>query len=363
MSSSDHRDDRITAESVDTLGLARALIDASNLPLLLFDGDLCLITASRAFRATFGWGEEAHGRPLAVLGGGAWDTPQLRNLLISALADGDDVGPYETDLLKTDLELRRLVLRVQLVDHDKAPTRWIVLAIEDVTDARLAERKIMSLLMEKDELLRERAMLLLEMQHRIANSLQIIASVLQLKARVSGTPEGRLQLLDAHDRVMSVAAVQRHLELGAGEVEVGAYLAKLCESLESSMAGEGRATTIVVRAAPATVSSREVVSLGLITAELVINALKHAFPDGRDGKILVAYDLTEAGWALSVTDDGVGHPEPEPGRRVGLGVGVINSLAKQLHARVEISDTAPGSRIAIIAVREPAETGVAAALV
>jgi PAS domain S-box-containing protein len=338
---------------LDTLGLARALIDASNVPLLLFDGDLRLITASRAFLTAFGWGEEAHGRALAALGDGDWDTPQLRNLLMSALSDGEDAGPYETDLLKTGRQPRRLVLRVQLVDHDRTPHRWILLAIEDVTEARRAEEKIMALLLEKDELLRERATLLVEMQHRIANSLQIIASVLQLKARRAGSPESRHQLLDAHDRVMSVAAVQRHLELGAGTVEVGPYLTKLCESLETSMAGDGRTTTLTVRADPAVVSSHEVVSLGLITAELVINALKHAFPDGRDGVIDVTYEVDGAAWTLSVTDDGVGHAPPSPNQRVGLGTGVVNSLARQLHARVEFSDAEPGARVSIVRPAEP----------
>jgi two-component sensor histidine kinase len=360
MSGSELKDGGQSAPLADTLGLARALIDASNLPLLLFDGDLKLITASRAFHKAFGWGEEAHGRTLASLGDGDWDTPPMRSLLASALSDGDeDPGPYETNLLKTGKEPRRLVLRVQLVDHDEAPERWILLSIEDVTDARAAEQKIMTLLLEKDDLLHERAMLLLEMQHRIANSLQIIASILQLKARAAGTSDSRHQLLDAHDRVMSVAAVQRHLELGAGEVEVGPYLTKLCESLESSMAGEGRTTKITVRADPATVSSKEVVSLGLIAAELVINALKHAFPGAGGGEILVAYYAGEAGWMFSVTDNGVGRPAPSKDRRVGLGTSVINSLARQLHARVEITDTQPGSRTAIIENRAPAAPGVA----
>jgi two-component sensor histidine kinase len=345
---------------MDSLGLARALIDASNLPMLLFDGDLNLITASRAFRTAFGWGEEADGSSLASLGDGDWDTSQMRNLLGSALSDGaGDPGPYETDLLKTGKEPRRLVLRVQLVDHDKAPDRWILLSVEDVTQARIADQQIMTLLLEKDELLREREMLMVEMQHRIANSLQIIASVLQLKARAADGLESRRQLLDAHDRVMSVAAVQRHLQLGAEQVEVAPYLTALCESLENSMAGEGRATTLTVRAEAATIGSREATSLGLVVAELVINALKHAFPDGRNGEIVVAYDVSGVGWTLSVTDNGVGAPPPSPDARVGLGTGVIKALARQLAARVEVTDAQPGCRTALISNPAAAPSGVA----
>jgi two-component system, sensor histidine kinase PdtaS len=348
MSNPQQRDDGTPAEAMDSLGLARALIDASNLPLLLFDGGLNLITASRAFHAAFGWGEEAHGRSLASLGDGDWDTPQMRNLLGSALSDGaGDPGPYETDLLKAGKEPRRLVLRVQLVDHDRAPDRWILLSIEDVTQARNADQQIMTLLLEKDELLREREMLMVEMQHRIANSLQIIASVLQLKARAADGAESRRQLLDAHDRVMSVAAVQRHLQLGAETVEVGPYLTDLCVSLENSMAGEGRATVIAVRADAAIVGSREVVSLGLIVAELVINALKHAFPDDRGGNISVCYQSHGPEWTLRVEDDGIGMPGTENATG-GLGTSLINALAKQLRARVEIANKNPGTVVSII---------------
>ncbi|MDB5423043.1 MAG: histidine kinase [Phenylobacterium sp.] len=337
------------AQHKSTVSLARALINTSHLPLLLIDGDLRVLSASRSFCAAFEISQaEADGRLLTELGGGEWDMAQLKNLLDSALSDGLDAGPYDVDLVRPDQPSRRLVLNVQLVDYDENQDARILLAVEDVTEARDADTQIMALLMEKDELLRERAMLLTEMQHRIANSLQIIASVLQLKARATEFTETRRHLMDAHDRVMSVAAVQRHLELGVGMVDVAPYLTKLCESLESSMAGEGRSTVLAVRADAATVSSHEVVSLGLIVAELVINALKHGFPDGQSGFIVVDYAVREEGWTLSVTDDGVGRPESSPTRRVGLGTSVVASLARQLHGEVLVSDMQPGCRVAIV---------------
>ena len=90
-------------------------------------------------------------------------------------------------------------------------------------------------------------------------------------------------------------------------------------------------------------------SLGLIVTELVINALKHGFPDGREGHIDVAFDGNETGWRLSISDNGVGrHPEQGRIARVGLGTSIVEALARQLDARIELSDEAPGTRVSII---------------
>jgi chemotaxis protein methyltransferase CheR len=348
--------------AADSLAVAGALMDASHQPLLLFDSDLRLVTASRAFRTAYGWLQAEDGRALEEFGGG-WDTPQVRSLLEGAFSNGRQAVADETNLVREGEPPRRLVLKAQEVAYGAAPGRWVLLALEDVTQARAAEAQLAVLALEKDELLVERGMLMREMQHRIANSLQIIASVLQIKARGAGSDESRSQLRDAHQRVMSVAAVQRHLELGAGEVEVGPYLEKLCQSLESAMADERRTTRLTVRCDPAIVTSHEVTSLGLIVAELVMNAFKYAFPDGREGRVDVAYEAASQGWSLSVTDNGAGRVPPMEGQRVGLGTGVVNALARQLGARVELSSAEPGSRTAIVEVRAAVDAGVAEAVV
>ena len=86
----------------------------------------------------------------------------------------------------------------------------ILLGIEDVTARRILER-------EKDELLRQKDVLFEELQHRIANSLQIIASILLMKARVVQSEETRFHLQDAHKRVLSVAAVQKQLHASGSD--------------------------------------------------------------------------------------------------------------------------------------------------
>jgi PAS domain S-box-containing protein len=328
----------------------RALVGASHLPMLLFDESARVVNASRSFCAAFAIAaDETDGRTLAELGAGEWDIPQLRLLLENALLGGPEMGDYETDLIRAGRPERRLSINVQTVVHEHLEHPRVLMAVNDITEARQTERLNISLLLEKDSLLREKAILLQELQHRVANSLQIIASVLLLKARAVKSEETRVHLHETHARVMSLAAVQQHLSFSIGEVEVRPYLVKLCDSLSASMMPSSRPLTLGVKADDVKLSSHEAVSLGLIVTELVINALKHAFPDGRGGAIAVAYRVTGPGWTLSVSDNGVGRAQTRaPNARPGLGTSIVEGLAKQLGAMVAIRDGQPGTTVAIV---------------
>ena len=160
-----------------------------------------------------------------------------------------------------------------------------------------------------------------------------------------------MHLQDAHRRVMSVATVQQQLQAsGLGDsIEIGPYLTRLCESLESSIIGDRRPLSLVVQATAGTAESNEAVSIGLIVTELVINSLKHAFPDGREGEILVRYDVDGAGWQLSVSDNGVGRGDDTHEQvRIGLGTSIVDALARQLGARVEVASGPQGVIVSII---------------
>ena len=326
--------------------LASALLNTSHLPLLLFDGSLRVVSVTPSFGIAFGLERAAVlGRSLNEIGGGEWAIPQLRLLLENAQLGGPALGDYETELVRPGVGPRRLIVNVQTIIYDDVLNARILLTINDVTNVRRIEQLNVNLLLEKDRLLNERGILLQEMQHRVANSLQIIASVLLLKARTVTSEETRLHLREAHDRVMSVAAVQNLLQTNVGDVEVGPYLTKLCDSLATSMIGDSRTLPIEVTADAVTVTSHEAVSLGLIVTELVINALKHAFPDNRSGRVDVAYAAGSPGWSLSVTDDGVGRPRTVARAKGGLGTIIVESLAKQLGAQVVISDCRPGTKV------------------
>ena len=323
--------------------LAQAIVDTIREPLLVLDKELRVVAASRSFYLTFKIDrQDVQGRPVYALGNGQWNIPELRLLLEKIGPQRAAMEDYEVQLDFSGLGRRAMLLNARQVFYRGNARTLILLAIEDVTDRRARER-------EMAELLQQKEMLLQEMQHRVANSLQIIASILLLKARTVQSEETRLHLRDAHQRVMSVAAVQQHLQAsGHGEpIEIGPYLSRLCETLAGSMIGDSRLISLKVQAEGGTASSTEAVSIGLIVTELVINALKHAV-FGAPGVIVVAYEVAETNWRLTVSDNGIG----KSGGRLdkitpGLGTSIVEALARQLDGRVEISMAPHGTSVSI----------------
>lgn len=192
-------------------------------------------------------------------------------------------------------------------------------------------------------------MLVEEMRHRIANSLQIIASILLLKASTVKSEETRQHLQDAHKRVMSVAAVQQHLQAsGRGEqIAVAPYLSKLCETLAQSMIGDSRPIVVEAVVGEGSLESSEAVSIGLIVTEAVINALKHAFQESsKNCKIVVFYERVGTGWKLSISDNGIGKPSPDFAvAKPGLGTSIVTALAQQLEAQVDVVSNQGGTTL------------------
>ena len=161
--------------------------------------------------------------------------------------------------------------------------------------------------------------------------------------------ETRGHLHDAHSRLMSIAAVQKHLaSTERAEVELRTYLVQLCKSLAASMILDTELLSIEAIVDESVTDADISVSLGLIVTELVINALKHAFPGHGAGKIVVRYESHGSGWALSVSDNGIGMPSDAQSSKPGLGTNIVEALAKRLDAEVEITDAHPGTSISIV---------------
>jgi two-component sensor histidine kinase len=327
--------------------LAQAIVDTIRDPLLVLDQDLRVVSASRAFYQAFRMKlQDVHGRPVYGLGNGQWDIPELRLLLEGVAPQHAAMEAFEVERDFPVIGRRAMLLNAREVFFQKSSRKLILLAIEDVTDRRAAEREIANLLQQKETLLQE-------MQHRIANSLQIIASILSLKARAVKSDEARLHLENARQRVMSVAAVQQQLLASGhgGRIEVGPYLARLCETLAASMTDESRPISLQVQADAGTVSSADAGSIGFLVTELVINALKHAFVGDRGaGRLVVAYEVSDTGWRLAVSDNGIGTENVQPGSArtaSGLGTIIVEAIAKQLGAHVGTVTNSQGTTVSI----------------
>lgn len=191
--------------------------------------------------------------------------------------------------------------------------------------------------------------LLREMQHRVANSLQIVASILSLKAKVVTSEETRFHLMDAYNRVMSIAVVQRQLLASkySSTIQIEDYLAELSEGLGASVAE--RVELSVVVDGTAAIESSKAVAIGLVITELIINALKHAYPQKRRGMIIVTYQTIGPGWSLSVSDDGVGLTDRSvDDGRSGYGTRIVDALAKELDAQVLVKSSSKGTRVSLV---------------
>jgi len=324
------------------LSLALAIVASSPAPLLLLDGELAVVAASASFCDAFEIdAATAQGQLLSELGSGEWGQPKVGSLIAATLAGAAEIEAYEFDLVREGKPSRQLVLSAQRLTYLDLNHTRLLLAATDVTEIRATEAL-------KDEALWRNIVLLQEVRHRVANSLQIIASVLLQNARRTPSDETRSHLKDAHQRVMSIAALERQLA-GSGEqdVELKAYFNTLCESIAASMIEDPEHIALLVTGSKGEVSAAVSVSLGLIATELVINAIKHAFVDGRSGAIEVGWNLDGPHWTMSVTDNGMGMPKGS-GRRAGLGTSIVDALATQLGAAVEVSSARPGTRVAII---------------
>lgn len=324
--------------------LGMALVIASTTPLLLLDAELRVIAASGSFCSAFGLdGGKIVGAELMKLGSGEWEIPQLRSLLRATVAGDAAIDEYEMDLVRLGQGMRKLILNAHRLDYAGSGDVRIALAVSDVTAVRLAEKA-------KDAAVLETQILLQELQHRVANSLQIIASVLMQSARRVQSDDVRTHLHNAHHRVMSIATLQRQLAAtNARDVVLRPYFADLCESIGASMIFDHKVLSLTAIVDDSVTTSDISVSLGLIVTELVINALKHAFPDrAQSGAIVVEYWSRQTGWRLTVEDNGVGLPGDHATLKPGLGTGIVDALSNQLDATVTISRLDPGTRVAIV---------------
>ena len=207
----------------------------------------------------------------------------------------------------------------------------------------------------------EREVLLREVNHRVGNSLQIIASLLHLQANSTTQEDVKAALTNAMGRVAAVAQVHRRLYTShdLNSVLLNQYLGALLEDLRRSAEGD-RMSRLTLKAEPVEIDPDRAVAIGIIVNELVMNAVKYAYPDG-PGPIHVILVSQGDELVLSIADDGVGLNARTDPRSTGMGQRIVSAMASKLDATIERDGAHAGTRIVLRFSREsaPAEASPA----
>lgn len=213
-----------------------------------------------------------------------------------------------------------------------------------------ASRELDALNATLDGRIRERTetieRLMTELNHRVKNSLQMIAGLLRLHANSRRAASAKRELLDAHNRVMTIARVhdQLYRHDGQSEIDLDSLVRDLTGALMAGLE-RGAGPTITFACAPGQfrMPVERAVPVALVVNELATNAIKYAYPDGREGRIAISLRLVDRDKAeIVVADDGVGLP---PGHDLetspGLGAALVQGLMQQVAGKMDF-ETEPG---------------------
>lgn len=200
-----------------------------------------------------------------------------------------------------------------------------------------------------EKLAAQQALMLREVNHRVANSLQLISSLVELQARKIIDAEARDMLRRAAERVDAVALVHRRLYTSNDVefVDMDQYLVGLIDELRRAVATEDRRGDIQLDVEPIRIETDKAVSIGLIVNELVTNALKYAYPDGGGPIRVVFAKRAGAEVQLVVEDDGIGYPDGAAPRGSGLGAMIVKAMAHTARATVALDRAHQGTRFVL----------------
>jgi PAS domain S-box-containing protein len=319
------------------------LVETIRAGLLVLDSDLTIWFVSRSFCDTFAVTQkDAVGRKLYELGDGQWNIPDLRAAIETIISRGKSLEAFEVEQLLPSIGQRVMLLNARKVYRSGNKTRLILLAIEDVTERVKLERE--------HAVAGERiSMLMQELTHRVKNSLQIIAAMVNIEARSHKSGEGKAALERVSHRINALGHLYSKLS-GANTVEAvdaATYLDDLCQDLIASIHKEGDGTIVLKTEIEHELLPTDwAIPIGFMVNELVTNAVKYGFPSDTKGTVSVTLKRMPGELHLTVADNGQG---VDPQRAdSGLGARLIGGFAQQLGGKVNRESDSQGTIVRLI---------------
>jgi two-component sensor histidine kinase len=231
--------------------------------------------------------------------------------------------------------------------------------IRDITIRKEHDRVLEAALASKEILLKE-------IHHRVKNNLQVVSSLLNIQEPRISDKGSREVFVECQTQIQTMAMVHEVLYRSSDleGVEMQTYFTQLIDYLSSVYNSDYRGITWEVEAGSVSLNLDDAILVSLIVNELVSNSMKHAFPEGRKGRILVSIHEAEGSWLLEVEDDGIGIEGPgarstdsDDNRRPGIGTDLVQALAGQLQgtlirsasasARSSASAKGPGTHVTL----------------
>jgi two-component sensor histidine kinase len=265
------------------------------------------------------------------------DAPN-RSLSVAARESEDFLGVFRRRAAEPDAALVEAYAGV--IQNPDGSENYRILALVDVSDRDREHRERLR------QTVRDKDMLLKELQHRVKNNLQLVIALIRIEAR-QVREGGNVDLDSLARRVEALSLLYRALSAeGADEqVDLGHYLSEIASALMRSHGTEGIRLEINVEICP--ISVNVAMPAGLVVNEIITNSFKHAFPEGRDGTIAVRCLRSGEHYHVVVEDDGVGLPTgaswPLPGKISDL---MVRSLRENSGADFRVESTGAGMRVA-----------------
>lgn len=184
-----------------------------------------------------------------------------------------------------------------------------------------------------------------EAEHRVKNTLQLISSIVLLQGRRAGDEGAKQALKAVQQRVAAVSVAHRHVTWfeDRERVELAGLVREIVGDLAGSAGRDGVAIDLDLE--PVYIPGRQGASFALLLSETVGNCLRHAFPDGREGRVKVALRRAGGEFELLVADDGVG--APDGGSSTGFGLTVAQLMAQQLRGKLVVGSAQPGLKLSV----------------